>query len=111
MITYVWQFDSLDVIPTYQSVTNAVESMHWRITADDGLGHHATAYGETKTGQVDVNNFIEFSHLSPSVVQGWCEAQMGSELGEIQAHLVGLIGQQVNPNPVSMTPPWLYVGE
>lgn len=36
-IAYTWQFESLDVFPTYQTVTDAVESMHWRLTADDGL--------------------------------------------------------------------------
>lgn len=107
MTTYTWQFDSLDVIPTYQTVTDAVESMHWRITADDGAGHQAVAYGETKAGPVDVNDFIPFGQLTLGTVQGWCEAQMGSELGEIQAYLIGVIGQQVSPQTVALEPPWL----
>lgn len=106
MPTYTWQFDSIDVYLTYQTVTNAVESMHWRLTADDGLGHQATAYGETKAGPVDVNNFIPFADLTLATVQGWCEAQMGSELDEIKALLVGQINEQVAPTMVSLPPPW-----
>lgn len=107
MTTYVWEFESLDVFPTYQTVSDVVESMHWRITADDGAGHQATAIGETKAGPVDVDNFIPFNQLTEQIVQGWCEAQMGSELDEVMAYLVGVIDQQVSPNTVSVAPPWL----
>lgn len=103
---YTWQFDSLDVFPTYETVSDAVESMHWRLTADDGLGHQATAYGETKTGPVDVDNFIPFASLTLATVQGWCEAQMGTELDEVKASLVGQINEQVSPTIQSLPPPW-----
>lgn len=103
---YTWQFESLDVIPTYQSVQNAVESMHWRLTADDGLGHTATAYGETKAGAVDVNNFVPFAELTLATVQSWCEVQMGGEVDAIKAALVGQINEQVSPTIQSLPPPW-----
>lgn len=107
MITYTWQFDSLDVFPTYQTVTNAVESMHWRVTADDGLGHQAQAYGEQKTGPIDPDNFIPYSELTLAVVQGWCEAQMGPDyVAALQAGLVGQINEQISPTTLSLSPPW-----
>ena len=104
---YTWQFPRLDVFPTYTGLTDVVESIHWRLTADDGLGHQATAYGETKAGPVDVNNFIPFANLTLATVQNWCEAQMGSELDEIKALLVGQINEQVAPTMASLPPPWL----
>ena len=106
MTTFAWQFDSLDVFPTYQTVSDAVESMHWRLTADDGFGHQAQAYGETKTGPIDVNNFIPYANLTLPVVQGWCEAQMGVELDQVKAALVGQIQEQVTPTTVSLPVPW-----
>ena len=105
-IAYAWQFDSLDVFPTYLTVTDAVESMHWRLTADDGLGHQAQAYGEEKTGPIDVNNFIPYADLTLADVQGWCETQMGPELDVVKAELVGQINQQIDPTTVSFLPPW-----
>lgn len=105
-IAYTWQFDSLDVFPTYSTVTDAVESMHWRLTADDGLGHQAQAYGEEKTGPIDVNNFIPYVDLTLADVQGWCETQMGAELDVVKAQLVGQINEQVDPTTVSLPPPW-----
>lgn len=106
MTTYTWQFDSLDVFPTYQTVNDAVESMHWRLTADDGFGHQAQAYGETKTGPIDVNNFIPYASLTLADVQGWCETQLGAEVNVIKAALVGQIQEQVSPTIVSLAPPW-----
>lgn len=106
MTTYAWQFDSLDVFPTYETVTNAVESMHWRLTADDGLGHQAQAYGEQKTGAIDVNNFIPYEELTLADVQGWCETQMGDQVDVVKATLVGQIAEQVDPTIVSMPVPW-----
>lgn len=105
-IAYIWQFDSLDVFPTYQTVTDAVESMHWRLTANDGLGHQAQAYGEQKTGPIDVNNFIPYNSLTLANVQGWCETQMGPEVDVVKAQLVGQINEQINPTTVSLPPPW-----
>lgn len=105
-IDYTWQFDSLDVFPTYSTVTDAVESMHWRLTADDGLGHQAQAYGEQKTGPIDVNNFIPFGDLTLANVQGWCETQMGPELDLVKAQLVGQINEQISPTTLSLPPPW-----
>ena len=107
-IAYIWQFDSLDVFPTYSTVADAVESMHWRLTADDALGHQAQAYGEAKAGPVDVDNFIPFDELTIEVVQGWCEAAIGTdEVNAIKASLVGQIDEQANPTIVPMQPPWL----
>lgn len=105
-IAYTWQFDSLDVFPTYQTVTDAVESMHWRLTADDGLGHQAQAYGEQKTGPIDVNDFIPYDDLTVADVQGWCETQMGPDLDAVKAVLVGQINEQISPTVVSLPPPW-----
>lgn len=106
-IAYTWQFESLDVYPTYETVTNAVESMHWQLVADDGIGHHATAAGETKAGAVDLENFIPFDDLTQEIVQGWCETEMGADLDGVKAMLVGQIDQQVNPTISSLDPPWL----
>lgn len=105
-IAYTWQFDSLDVFPTYQTVTDAVESMHWRLMANDGLGNFSEAYGEEKTGPIDPANFIPYADLTLADVQGWCETQMGPQLDVVKATLAGQINQEINPATVSLLPPW-----
>lgn len=107
-IAFTWQFEVLDVYPTYETVTNAVESMHWQLVADDGAGHTAIAGGETKAGPVDVNNFIPFNDLTQEIVQGWCEAEMGTEdVDGVKAMLTGQINDQVSPSIMVLAPPWL----
>lgn len=103
---YVWQFESLDVYPAYQSLTDVVQSVHWRMFADDGSGHTSQAYGEEVMGPPDPGNFIPFAELTSSVVQGWVEAVMGTGLAALKAHLDWLISVQVSPTIVSMVPPW-----
>lgn len=104
--TYSWQFESLDVYPTYGALTDVVQSIHWILVADDGDGHSAKAYGEELTGPVDPDNFIPFADLTAAVVQGWAEAAMGSELDQVKAFLDTRISEQVSPTIVSMSPPW-----
>lgn len=105
--TYVWQFERLDVYPTYETVTNAVQSIHWRLNADDGLGHAASVYGENVTGPVDVNNFIPFASLTATIVQGWLDALLGTAgVAEIKADLDRRIAEAVSPSIQAMAPPW-----
>jgi hypothetical protein len=105
--TYVWQFERLDVYPTYETVTDAVQSIHWRMNADDGSGHSASAYGENATGPIDVNNFIPFASLTASVVQAWLEALLGADgVNEIKADLDRCISEAASPSIVGMATPW-----
>lgn len=104
-IAYTWQFDSLDVYPTYETVTDAVESMHWTLTADDGLGHQAQAFGEQKTGPIDVNNFIPYASLTFNDVFGWLQEKMGALQMSAYENLLAI---QMQPVPItqSLPVPW-----
>ena len=104
---YTWQFEQLEVIPTYQTVTNAVSVMHWRMLANDGAGHTAQAEGAQPCGPVDVNNFIPFSSLTESIVTGWLEAAMGTaQIDAYRAWLDEQIAAKVSPALVGLPPPW-----
>jgi len=105
---YTWQFVALDVFLTYQNETDVVFNVHWRLHADDGLGHVASVYGDQRCGDVDPDNFIPFDELTSVDVQGWVEEQMGAdEIDELHATLDASIADQINPPSVSMAPPWL----
>jgi len=105
---YSWQFPRLDVYPTYQTLTDVVCRVHWRMTADDGGGHIAQAYGVQQCGDVDPNDFVLYADLTESQVQGWVEAAMGTDgINEIKAYLDQRISEIVNPIELSLPPPWL----
>lgn len=107
MTTYVWQFPALDVYPVYQTVVNAVYSMNWRLVADDGAGHTASAYGSQRCGPIDVGNFTPFANLTLAEVQSWLEEQFGANrISEIKAQLDQQIANQITPPTASLPPPW-----
>ena len=107
MTTYTWQFPTLYVYPTYQTVTNAVFSVEWQLIGDDGAGHVATASGIQALGPIDTGNFIPFANLTKSIVQSWVEAQMGSTVvnGKRTA-LDQQIANQIAPAVRVALPPW-----
>jgi hypothetical protein len=104
--TYVWQFDSLDVYPTYGYLADAVYAVHWRMLADDGAGHAAQAYGVQQCGPIDPAEFIPYPDLTFYEVRGWVEAGMGSDLVSLKLYLDSLISIQVNPPTMELSPPW-----
>jgi hypothetical protein len=104
---YTWQFATLEVYPTYQTVTNAVYNMHWRLIADDGASHTASAYGSQTCGAIDVNNFTPFANLTLSQVQSWLEEKLGAnQISVIKAQLNQQIANQITPPTASLPPPW-----
>lgn len=105
--TYSWMFPRLDVYPTYETVTNAVFQVHWRLLADDGSGHIARAYGAQMCGAINPLVFIPYDDLTPADVQGWVEAQMGDDLDAIKAELDAKILSTLSPATLGLPPPWI----
>lgn len=106
MTTYTWQFPALDVYPSYQGLVNVVFQVHWRLTANDGSGHTTTAYGAQAIGSVDVTNFVPFASLTATIVQGWVEQTMGSDLNAVKSEMDARIAQQVSPTRATLPAPW-----
>ena len=105
--TYTWQFPTLDVYPIWQTVVNAVYDMHWRLVADDGAGHTASAYGSQRCGPVNLNDFTPFANLTLSQVQGWIEQLLGAnQISLFKAQLDQQIANQITPPTASLPPPW-----
>jgi hypothetical protein len=106
-IDYTWQVEALEVYPTYQTVTNAVYNVHWRLIADDGASHTASDYGSQRCGTIDVNNFTPFDNLTLSQVQSWLEEKLGAnQISVIKAQLNQQIANQITPPTASLPPPW-----
>ena len=107
MNAYTWQFPALEAYPTYEGLTDAVFSMHWRLTANDGAGHTAEIYGEQRTGPIDPADFIPFADLTKAEVQGWLETELGADVvANMKTGLDAAIANQINPPTVTLAPPW-----
>lgn len=110
-IEYVWSFPSLEVVyssvdpATSQPVENAVSVVHWICTAKDA-GYEAMSYSSVSLPPPG-NPFVNYSDLTPSIVQGWTVAALGEEyVNSMQASLAENIDQQKNPTSGSVAPPW-----
>jgi len=107
MTTYTWKIERLDAYPSYEGVSNAVYNMHWRLLAEDGLGHRAECYGTQAAGPIDAEDFTAYEDLTKAQVIGWLEAAMGQGMiDELKAGLDGQISKLANPTTAMLAVPW-----
>ena len=106
-ITYTWSFPTLEAYPTSGEHTNVVFTIHWRLNADDGLGHIAEVYGTQSVQYEEGQPFTAYAELTAEIVQSWVEGAMGEE--QVQSYKDNLATQielQINPTSVSLPAPW-----
>ena len=109
--TYAWNCKTVDVYPTYESESDVVYNVHWRLTAtsdqDDAEGNPYTAsvYGTQTVSLEDIGTgFVPFDDLTESIVEGWTETAMGED--EVQAmkdELDANITEQITPTTETKT--------
>ena len=103
-INYTWNVSTVDV-KEVDGNADTVFNVHWRLTGTDdanndadGNPQAATVYGSQSLDTSDLSDFIAFTDLTVSDVQGWVEAAMGED--EVQAKKDGLdatIAELVTP--------------
>ena len=92
-INYTWDVSTVDV-KEIDGNADTVSNVHWRLTgtddantvkdmSDNDIAAAATVYGSIGLDTEDLSDFIAFTDLTVSDVQGWVESAMGEE--EVQA--------------------------
>lgn len=110
-ITYEWSFPSLDVNfneidpVSGEPVQNVVTRVNWALTGRDGV------YSSTKNGTVSLPPpgvpFVNYNDLTPEIVQGWVEGQLGLDnLNTLKLTIETDILEQQNPTYGELPPPW-----
>ena len=107
-----WDVSECEVYPSKNNKSNVVHTVHWRLTAIDNVNNDAdgepqrsTTYGvQNLNTHLDLSDFINWSDLTASDVQGWVETAMGStEVARLKSSLDGMITQQISPSSVTKT--------
>ena len=97
-INYTWDVKTVDV-KEIDGKADTVFNVHWRLNAeDDANDESASVYGTQSLDTSDLSDFIAFTDLTTSDVQGWVEAAMGED--EVQAkkdNLDAQINELINP--------------
>ena len=109
--SYSWNCKTVDIYPTYESESDVVYNIHWRLSAtsdqDDAEGNPYTAsvFGTQTISLEDIGTgFIPFADLTESDTEGWTETAMGED--EVQAMKDGLdanITEQITPTTETKT--------
>ena len=108
-IGYTWNCKTCDTYPSKSGKSNVVHNVHWRLTAtddtnkdSDGNNWTSTMYGTQAVSTDDLSNFINWSSLKESDVQGWVETAMGSDaVTAMKASLDAQIAEKVSPTSVT----------
>ena len=105
-ITTTWIVEQMNCYPTYESETDVVFNVHWRVNATDGT-YNATSYGTVGVTYVAGSPYTPYDQLTQAQVIGWVQAALGAEqVATIEANLTTNINNQVNPPIVTPALPW-----
>ena len=112
--TYDWDCKTVDVHPTYESETDVVYNVHWRISAESSKTHEvdgeevpytASVYGTQSLSLEDIGtDFIPFADLTNTIVTDWVEGIMGEEeVANLKYNLDAKINDEINPTSITKT--------
>ena len=106
-VTNTWVIEQMNCYPTYETETDVVFNVHWRLNATDGT-YNATVYGTVGVTYEAGTPFTPYAQLTQAEVVGWVQAALGPEqVASLEAGLATNIANQVNPPVVSPPLPWV----
>ena len=106
-VTNTWVVEQMNCYPTYESQTDVVFNVAWRVNATDGT-YNATSYGTVGVTYVAGTPYTPYAQLTQAQVVGWVQASLGAEqVANIEAALATNIANQVNPPVVTPPLPWV----
>ena len=79
-VNFEWNVSDCEVYPSKSGKSNVVHKVHYELkgtddtnTDSDGKNYFAVSRGRVYLDTSDLSSFINWSSLSASDVQGWCE--------------------------------------
>ena len=106
MATVTWSI--INLFTEQNPDPNYVVIATWRVTASES-GQSVFKDGSSKFAQTQQSNFIPYDQLTPEIVLGWVQAQLGAE---VTANCEKTVTTQLNhllnpaPEPQPQPVPW-----
>jgi len=105
MVT-TWIVERMFCYPASEGQTDVVFNVAWRANAVDGP-YNATNYGTAGVTYVAGSPYTPYFELTQDQVLGWVHTVLGQEqIDAIEAGLITLINDQINPPVVILALPW-----
>ena len=101
--TYTEIIERMDCYPTFETKSDVVCTVYWRMNATDGQ-YSATAYGSVGVTWSESDPFTPYEDLTQEQVWGWVSEKVNMD--DMKANLDKQIEAQVNPPIVSPPLPW-----
>ena len=108
--TFTWDCKTVDVYPEYDSNSDVVYNVHWRLNAvsdqqdAEGNNYKAVIYSTQQLSVDDIGSFIPFADLTNEVVTNWTISALGEdEIEDYKENLDEQIENQINPISVNKT--------
>ena len=106
MNTYTWDCNTVDVYPSYESLTDVVYNVHWRLTGTDATDTYSATVIGTEMLSVETiqpEGFIPVTDLTNAQVSVWVEEQMGADrVAELKASVDSQIAEDITPTTITM---------
>ena len=105
-VTNTWVIEQMDCYPTYESQTDVVFTVHWRINATDGT-YTSTVYSAQAVPYTGGSSFTPYEDLTQDQVVGWVKTALGDQqVATYYDFLATSIANQANPPVVAPALPW-----
>lgn len=105
-ITYTWEIESLDCVPSIKGKTKVVSCVHWRVNATDGT-NNTTIYGAQSLSYDENAAFLSYDALTKDTVVGWVQEVMGIDaVTKLQETLDKQLQNLATPPVITPPLPW-----
>ena len=107
-INFEWDVSNCEVYPNKDGLSDVVHKVNYTLKGidssnqdDNDNNYFATVIGRVYLDTSDLSNFIPWSDLTPAIVQGWVEDNMGSEnVAQLKSDIESNINEKINPSSV-----------
>ena len=108
-INFEWDVSNCEVYPNKDGLSDVVHKVNYTLKGidnsnqdDNDNNYFATVIGRVYLDTSDLSNFIPWSDLTPEIVQGWVENNMGSEnVLELKNQVEAKINDKISPSSIN----------
>ena len=109
-ITYEWDINGLEVMPSSASLSDVVHTIVWSYSASTGSfsqESRGSINPLSALGSVASSDFVAYNSLTKPLVVGWVTASLGDVYtGSLEDRMSAAIANDMEPPIISKDIPW-----
>jgi hypothetical protein len=105
--TYTWITNYLSSYPTYQSQTDVVFNIQYKVVGTDGTNTFTLVRSQAVT-YIPNETFIPYNELTDAICIGWVQTALGpGGVSSVESQVNAMLIQASLPQPQNMPLPWV----